>query len=265
VSVTILFFAALLAVPSSAPPEANDSGLAVIDLSAVHGVPESLASLLNEVVLSAVNATGRFSQVIGGSDLRELLDLEQQKQALGCDDNGCIAAIGGALGVPYLLSCNLGKVGGRYVFTAKLLAVEDAKVLARATTMFADEAALLDGVPVAVRAVVASVEVAGGKSPSTGSVAAPASVPTAAAAKPAPASRLPRLRPAAYSLLGAGTLVAAVGYAGYDWARGDFDSRNPPMAVDWVRLSQRQDVANVTVAVGGALGAAGAALWWWGR
>ena len=41
-----------------------------------------------------------------------MLSMEQQKQALGCDDDSCLAQLGGALGVPYLFSADVGALGG---------------------------------------------------------------------------------------------------------------------------------------------------------
>ena len=45
----------------------------------------------------------RFGGVIGGSNLREMLSLEEQKAAMGCGAM-LFSRAGGALGVPLMLS-----------------------------------------------------------------------------------------------------------------------------------------------------------------
>jgi hypothetical protein len=84
-----------------------------------------------------------------------MLDLEQQKTALGCGDTGCLAQIGGALGVPYLLTSSVGRVGSRLMLNIKLLEVEEARVAARQSTLFADEDALVDGLSTEIDALLA--------------------------------------------------------------------------------------------------------------
>ena len=118
-------------------------GVAVTEVRAIHGIEPSLAQVLNEVLLARLKESGVFSSVIGGSDIAAMVDMEQQKAALGCDDTNCLAELGGALGVPYLIDSSLSKVGGQFVLTLKILAVEDAKVAARKVAMVKDEAQLI--------------------------------------------------------------------------------------------------------------------------
>ena len=99
--------------------------------------------VIYEVLLARLKESGVFSSVIGGSDIAAMVDMEQQKAALGCDDTNCLAELGGALGVPYLMDSSLSKVGNQFVLTLKILAVEDAKVAARKVAMVKDEAQLI--------------------------------------------------------------------------------------------------------------------------
>ena len=124
--------------------DSKDTGLAVMDLVAVSGVPKGLDQLLNEALLTRLKKSGRFSPILGSSDMRGLLDLEQQKTALGCDASNCLVELGGALGVPYLLVPSLGRLGDRYLLQAKVLMVEDARVVARAQVTTTDYKELLD-------------------------------------------------------------------------------------------------------------------------
>ena len=83
-----VLFAVILAAAPNAKPD-----LAMMDMKAVHGVEDSLAAVLNESFLVALKNSNQFGSVVGGSDLRAMLDLEQQKQALGCGDDGVLVAM----------------------------------------------------------------------------------------------------------------------------------------------------------------------------
>ena len=73
-----------------------------------------------------------------------MMSLEEQKAALGCEADSCLAELGGALGVPLMLSSSLGTFAGNYILNLKLISVEDAKVLARSSRVVKDETKLLD-------------------------------------------------------------------------------------------------------------------------
>ena len=127
----------------AAPPSAVPRDLAMMDLQAMHGVESSVASVLNESFLVELRRWNCFASVVGGSDLRAMMDLEQQRQALGCGDESCLVELGGALGVPYFFHASLSKLGQEYILHAKLLAVDDAKVLARGMSTATTEEALV--------------------------------------------------------------------------------------------------------------------------
>ena len=56
-------------------------------------------------------------------DIQDMLALESEKQLLGCsDDTNCLAEIGGALGVSYLVAGNIGKNIG-YLLVDELISV----------------------------------------------------------------------------------------------------------------------------------------------
>ena len=76
-------------------------------------------------------------------DIREMIDLESQKQALGCEQESCLAELGGALGVPLLIVPSLGKLGGVYLLALKINDVENAKVSVRSSRELRDEAELM--------------------------------------------------------------------------------------------------------------------------
>ena len=146
---------ALLSTPAAAVPAAE--GIAVMDLNAIHGVPQSLADLLNERLTSEIQESKRFKSVVLGSDLRAVFDLEKQMQALGCEDSACLTQIGGALGVPYLLVPSVGMAGGKFMLILKILDVEEGKVLSRLARSYANESSLVAELPAVAQGAVKQV------------------------------------------------------------------------------------------------------------
>ena len=181
----MMMLSAVLALAAPAPGDAPD--LAMMDMKAVHGVEDSLAAVLNESFLVALKNSGKLGNVVGGSDLRAMLDLEQQKQALGCGDDGCLAELGGALGVPYLFYTSLAKVGSKYVMHYKVMAVEEAKVVVRGMKTAASDDALLEMPQVLVTEAMAGMFQQAPSAPATqpapqatAQAAAPSTAPSAA-------------------------------------------------------------------------------------
>ena len=176
------------AEPAAEPAEEErDTRLAVMDLRLAKGIDPSVGGLLNETIISKLDATGQFQSIISGSDMRDMIDLETQKMALGCDQDSCLAELGGALGVPYMLVSNLGRFGQQYILNIKFVAVEEAKVLGRVNKILADEAKVLEALPQALQEVVnAGLGPAEAAPQATAVAAAPAptpvTAPTAAAA-----------------------------------------------------------------------------------
>jgi hypothetical protein len=95
---------ALAALLAAAPAGAADQRpkLAVLDLAA-NGASKELASAAGGVVASELDRLGVF-KVVTSEAIRDLLAFEKQRQMLGCTDAGCMAEVGGALGVDLLVS-----------------------------------------------------------------------------------------------------------------------------------------------------------------
>jgi hypothetical protein len=134
----------LLAAPAAAP--ADSTGIAMLGVRASHGVEASLAQLLDEALLVTLKKSGVYSSILGSSDVAQMLDHDQQKSILGCEEDSCLAEVGGALGVPYLGSCTLGKLGDRYLITLKVISTEDSKVLSRTMRQVDNEGGLVEAV-----------------------------------------------------------------------------------------------------------------------
>ena len=104
--------------------------IAVPDI-ALSGVKKNLGKILTEILITeAANNNG--VKITGSSDIAAMLGFDRQKELLGCtDDVSCVAEIGGALGVDYLLISDLGKLGSMYVLNLKLIDVSKAEVKKR--------------------------------------------------------------------------------------------------------------------------------------
>ena len=223
----MLLTALLIAAP------ANKPDLAMMDMKAVHGVEDSLAAVLNESFLVALKNSNQFGSVVGGSDLRAMLDLEQQKQALGCGDDGCLAELGGALGVPYLFYTSLAKVGSRYVMHYKVMAVEEAKVMVRGMKTAGDADALLGMPQTLVDEAMTSMFKPGAAGAAATKAAPPsAAAPSAAKAPAQPSKPVKISRWVGIGLTVAGGGLAAVGYSGYDSAKAEWAARDGAIGTD---------------------------------
>jgi hypothetical protein len=132
--------------------ESNKPVLIVMDLVAEQGVTDSTVRLLNELLLTEFQRTGRY-EVIGGSDLQAMLESAVQAQRVGCVETECLAEIGGALGGDLMTNASLGRVGDYFLLNLKILNVRNAKVVGRwSTQVEAKENRLMN----AVRETVAS-------------------------------------------------------------------------------------------------------------
>jgi hypothetical protein len=111
-------------------------------------VPNDLASALNDLVEVQVRKRAAGFRVIGASDVRSMLQLETQKSKLGCQETGCLAEIGGALGAQEVVTGSLVRLGDTFVLTLRRVDVSKALVIADVseTVKGAKEEQLLDAV-----------------------------------------------------------------------------------------------------------------------
>ena len=73
-----------------------DSEKIVVPAVAVTGVDPQIGTIVTELVLDALlNRHGVHA--LGPSDFKDMLDREQQKQLIGCDESSCMAEIAGAI------------------------------------------------------------------------------------------------------------------------------------------------------------------------
>ena len=107
---SLAFLAALLlavAPPSVRAAEAKPK-IAVLDFAA-NGASKELASAAGGIAANELDRMATF-QIVTADAIRNMLAFEKQRQMLGCADAGCMAEIGGALGVDWLISGKVTKL-----------------------------------------------------------------------------------------------------------------------------------------------------------
>jgi hypothetical protein len=145
-------------------PEARLS-LGVMEFSSKGGLDTERMEALSDMLQNAIRESGSF-RVLGKSDVGAVLSLEEHKRLVGCDDESCMAEIGGALGVQFLVSGNLSLFGQTYLLNLKLLDVRRVEVvrgISRSITGAEDQ--LVAALPLAVRDLIQGLkpgEVGGG-------------------------------------------------------------------------------------------------------
>ncbi len=175
-------------------PKNTKRSLALITVTRGEGFSEKQANTLEEILLGALDGTHRF-KVIGRTDITALLNLESQKQTLGCgDDAACMAQIAGALGADLVGTADIGRLGSTMVISLKLIDVASATVVVRVQQRAKSEEALADGIQVMANDVVLSLWpdaiITAPTPPTPAVVAAPPPTPTptlAPSRSPAPA------------------------------------------------------------------------------
>lgn len=131
--------------------EGKAVSFAVFDLSTA-GLSEDAARNLTQV-LSVELKRIQGASVIGKEDIAAMLNLEGQKQVLGCDsDTSCLAEIGGALGVDKLVVGQVGKLADNFIISLRLISPTTAKVDNRISENFVGtEATLIPAIRTAGR------------------------------------------------------------------------------------------------------------------
>lgn len=152
----IVAIAALLAFSSTAgaAEQPQREQLLVMKLRTEVGVSESVARLLNELILSELQQSGTF-EVVGETDLQSMLEVEKQQQLTGCEtDVSCLAQVAGALGAEHLVFGSVGALGDQFLLNLKLIDASQARVDARwSEAVTGGESALVDAAKRAVAAL----------------------------------------------------------------------------------------------------------------
>ena len=127
--------------------------VAVMDLAG-RGVDETAASALTTEVGNTLTQL-RVFRVITREDIKRMLQLEQTRaQCTGKVDAACMAEIGGALGVDYLVYGEVAKIGGTYSLSLVMLDIGRAEAAHRISRKVSDPGRLLSEVEVAAKQLV---------------------------------------------------------------------------------------------------------------
>jgi hypothetical protein len=149
VGAALLFSSRVLAADS----KPKHTKIAVLDVKAVGAFdPKTVAGLSTFI---ASEATRYPVTVIAGGDLAALIGFDKQRQILGCADSGCLAELGGALGVDFLLATEVSEVGGTWLLSMSLLDVAKAQATKRVTKRSKKIAEMVDIAAIAVEEVFA--------------------------------------------------------------------------------------------------------------
>ena len=101
--------------------------LAVNNLTA-HGLTESEAMTLTDVLRSRLMETGKF-KVMERSEMETILR-EQAFQASGaCTEEACIVEMGQLLGIEQILAGSIGQVGKAYSINVRIISVKSGEIL----------------------------------------------------------------------------------------------------------------------------------------
>ncbi len=115
--------------------------VAVLELKAT-GIDEAIAKNLTELFTSEAGQVPGF-KVIGHTEVQDMVGFEIQKQTMGCSDASCFAEIGGALGVDFVVSGTIGKVGETFVVNLRLIDIKKSETKNRIGESIAGRVELL--------------------------------------------------------------------------------------------------------------------------
>jgi formylglycine-generating enzyme required for sulfatase activity len=96
--------------------------IAVLDLKA-EGVSQTIANILSNKLRTEMFGAGTYN-VLNREDMKAILGEQEFQQSGMCDDTKCLARIGGALGVIYMVSGSIGKIGDTYIISLKMIDIE---------------------------------------------------------------------------------------------------------------------------------------------
>lgn len=91
-------------------PSVKRLKIALLRLTPLGDVEPTTVALLSEALAGELRKRRGLS-VMSESDIAALLGMEKTKEMLGCTDAGCIAEVGGALGVDRVIHGSIGRVG----------------------------------------------------------------------------------------------------------------------------------------------------------
>lgn len=140
---------------TSTPPHAERVRMLVFDVRPTGGVSKETAENLTGLIAALLSEDERL-EVLAGPDLRSIIDLETQKQSLGCStDTSCLAEVAGALNAQFVLAGDAGFLGSLINLNLSLYDQTKASNIGRRAV----QAASLDQLPAALRVALGQLVV----------------------------------------------------------------------------------------------------------
>lgn len=144
---------------TGAAPEAAEAParprLLMLKLEGV-GVDVDLVTLLDGSVAAALAGSADLD-VVSEADLRRMIELEGQRELLGCNTESCLAEVAGALGARYVLHGRVGTLERELLLQLAIFDAATSRTVASRQTRAASADSLSRAVPDAVRALVADL------------------------------------------------------------------------------------------------------------
>jgi TolB-like protein len=120
----------------------------LLDLTA-SDVTETEKRLLTNDVAFALSQYPELN-VVTQDDIKQMIDVEAEKQALGCDTASCLSEIAGAMGAQYIVFGGVIQTGERYQADLNLFDSRSARAVARERVRGAKVEEVSDGMPAAI-------------------------------------------------------------------------------------------------------------------
>jgi len=155
----LVTLAPLAATGAPPPPPVR---VAVLDLKDAGPLDHAAAEGLSALLASEVARRPALA-VVAGADLRAILGYERQRQLAGCASTGCAAD----LGVAFLLTSEVSKVGSSWLLSLALLDAARASSVSRLTRKVAAVDGLLEALPGAVDELLAPLGARAAKAATT--------------------------------------------------------------------------------------------------
>lgn len=118
--------------PPSKPAKVDEDriAVAVMEVKTSPNMTAELATALGDVIPQELDDLGSF-RTITRNDIVKMVQFEQVKQLLGCDEAACLTELGGALGADYLVNGSVLLLGDAYVVQFTLIKMSASRVVQR--------------------------------------------------------------------------------------------------------------------------------------
>jgi len=140
---------------ASEPSSSEVPSVLVLNLEAAH-VDEVTVKILDGMIESAV-ARQRGLRVVSSGEIARIIEIEGNKQALGCLQDSCLSELAGAMGTRYVLFGHVAPLGETLVMQLRLFDSQSLVMVAREELKGASPDVLATAIPPAVDTLFASV------------------------------------------------------------------------------------------------------------